>query len=109
MQQPTLTLALNERKPKQLTVYAFIRGFDGQGDWVNKTPVPGKPPNCMAHLALQGELTLLARVRGITEDYNFARHTPKPVKEVAVRGPRKEKGPKAPKNGLIGGFNPFAM
>ena len=86
-----------------------MRGFDGQGDWINKTPIPGQPPNCIVHLTLQSELTQLAKVRGVSEEHNFARNIPKPVKEVAVRGPRKPRGPKAPKSGLIGGFNPFAV
>ncbi len=104
--QPTLTIAMNEKNPHQFTTFAFTRGFDGEGHWITKTSTPQMPANCIVPVILNQELTVLAKERGLTEQYNFSRSIPKPEKTVAVRGPSK---PKAPKSGLMGGFNPFAV
>ena len=111
MEALTLTLALSEHRPDDFTTFAFMRTFDGEGNWVTRDSKANMPANCMAPLELQFQLSGIARARGMSEAHNFSRVIPKPPKpEKVPRGPRK---PRASKSkvpaGLLGGFNPFAV
>jgi hypothetical protein len=93
------------------SLYAFERGFKGEGTWICKRGrckglIGFANVNTVVPVMVGNELTTLAKEQGVAERFNFAKMPPKPEKpEPRPRGPRK---PKSKTPALMGGFNPFA-
>ena len=114
MSDVTLTVALNDSRPNDKTTFRFSRDQFGEGSWYTTSPTGIKAGNCAVHLTLGSALTSLARARDLQETHNFSRTPPKPVKAEKVPRQKREKKAKASRktsvpNGMLGGFNPFAM
>jgi hypothetical protein len=94
------------------TLYAFERGFRGEGLWVCRR---GKCKGLIGHsnagaivpIIVSSELTTLAKEKGIAETFNFARNPPPPPKPEPRKRGEKKSASKTPS--LKGGFNPFAV
>lgn len=112
----TLTIPRQENEDGEIIPggsFGWFRGQEGEhsleGNWQTLETTGCLPAGVILHINLQKDLTAIAKSRGLDDGYGFARHIPRPAKEVKEKKAR-EPGEKKAKTtpGLMGGFNLFA-